>query len=85
MRNKDQILLESIYSNMRQNGLAQNMDLSDIAKKHNVDPQVLEKELALGIEVEKEHTTSEEEAKKIAMDHLVENPSYYTKLKKVGL
>ncbi len=37
----------------------------------------------MGIEVEKEHTDNEEEAKSIAKDHLVEpglSKSYYTKL-----
>lgn len=47
----------------------------------NVDP----KELAMGMEAEKEHTQDEALAKKIAMDHLKEDPKYYTKLKAAGL
>jgi hypothetical protein len=43
----------------------------------NPDPE----QLQMGIEVEMEHTTSEEIARKIAMDHLVEIPDYYTRLK----
>lgn len=39
------------------------------------------KQLALGTEHEMEHTDDPEEAKRIAMDHLVEDPQYYTKLK----
>jgi hypothetical protein len=50
-------------------------------KKTEVD----EKELAAGIEVEKEHTSSARIAEKICRDHLAENPSYYTKLKAAGL
>lgn len=42
-------------------------------------------ELKAGIEVEMEHTDDREEARRIAMDHLVEDPRYYTKLKKIGL
>ena len=37
----------------------------------------------MGIKVEMEHTDSKEKAKEIAMDHLWEDPTYYTKLKKV--
>jgi len=44
-----------------------------------VDP----KELAMGIEVEKEHTDTVELAEEIALDHLAEIPDYYTRLKKM--
>lgn len=47
----------------------------------NVDP----KELEMGMAVEKEHTQDEALAKKIAMDHLAEDPKYYSKLKAAGL
>jgi hypothetical protein len=40
-------------------------------------------ELALGIEVELEHTPDEETAKRIALDHLAELPDYYTRLRKM--
>ena len=43
------------------------------------------KEILVGVEVEMEHTSDKEEAKKIAMDHLKEDPHYYTKLLKAGL
>lgn len=42
-----------------------------------------QKELAMGIEVEKEHTDNEDLAREIAMDHLKEIPDYYTRLKKM--
>jgi hypothetical protein len=41
------------------------------------------RELAMGIKVEMEHTKSRRLAREIAMDHLSEDPRYYTKLKKV--
>lgn len=59
--------------------------MEDIATLHNVDLKELKKELLMGIEVEKEHTPSEETASQIAMDHLTEDPRYYSKLKKIGL
>jgi hypothetical protein len=42
-------------------------------------------ELAMGIKVEMEHTDDVQVAKKIAMDHLAENPNYYSDLKKSGV
>jgi hypothetical protein len=40
-------------------------------------------ELAMGIEVEKEHTNDERIAKCIAKDHLSELPDYYSRLKRM--
>lgn len=37
-------------------------------------------ELELGIRVEMEHTNDREIAKEIALDHLAEDPKYYSKL-----
>ena len=51
------------------------------ADEKEIDPEELKK----GIETEKEHTTDEETAKKIALAHLGEDPKYYSKLSKAGL
>jgi hypothetical protein len=64
-------------------GISDNKTLQDIAKKHKVDLSVLEKELNKGMKTEMEHTTNKSKAKEIAMDHLFEDPEYYTKLKKM--
>lgn len=64
-------------------GLAKGKTLEDIAKKHNVDVENLKKELEKGIKVEHEHTKNNQTAKTIAMDHLSEDPKYYTNLSKV--
>jgi len=40
-------------------------------------------QLEAGIKVEMEHTDSRSVAKEIAMDHLIEDPNYYEKLKKI--
>ena len=42
-------------------------------------------ELSMGITVEKEHTNDINIATEIALDHLKEDPMYYSKLKKAGL
>lgn len=51
---------------------------SNLAKE-DVDPE----QLAMGIEIELEHTENRELAEKITLDHLDEDPIYYTKLKKM--
>lgn len=55
----------------------------DIAAMHKVRLIDIIKQLKMGIKVEKEHTTSKEMARKIALQHLAEIPDYYTRLKKV--
>ena len=64
-------------------GLSKGMTVSSIAKKHGVSDEQIKSQLKIGIKVEKEHTDSNIEAAKIALDHLVEDPQYYTKLKKI--
>lgn len=49
------------------------------SKPSDFDP----KQLAMGIEVEKEHGKNARRAREIAMDHLKELPNYYTHLKRM--
>lgn len=72
-------------------GLADNKTLTQIAKKHDakgyyhiVDMvKSLKKELDKGVDIEMEHTKDKSKATEIALDHLWEDPTYYTKLKKI--
>jgi hypothetical protein len=57
--------------------------LEDSAKKHNVDIEVLKKQLEKGIEIEKEHTKDEKVAEKIALAHIDERPDYYIQIDKL--
>jgi len=66
-----------------QGGLADNKTIEDVAKKHKVDVDLLKIQLKNGIEVEHEHVKDSKMAKEIALDHLMEDPQYYIKLKKV--
>jgi len=66
-------------------GMSDGKSLQDIADMHNVSLQSIKKELAKGKKVESEHTNDKKLVEKIAKDHLVENPKYYTILDKVGL
>jgi len=66
-------------------GKADKLTLPKIAKKHKVPIEDLTLQLKLGIKTEMEHTDNKSKAKEIAMDHLAENPKYYTKLKKAKL
>ena len=52
-------------------------------KKVNTKIKYDPEELKMGIEVEKEHTNSDEIAETIAKQHLAEDEKYYTKLKRV--
>ncbi len=49
------------------------------------DLDVDSKELEMGIDVESEHTNNSKVAKEIAMDHLTENPRYYSMLASSGI
>lgn len=51
-----------------------------VAKKHNVGVDLVKTELKKGTKIEKEHTDSADEARRIALDHLYERPDYYKKL-----
>lgn len=55
------------------------------AKKELHPNQIHPQELRMGIKVELEHTDDLDKAKKIALDHLAENPYYYTALKLAGV
>ena len=43
----------------------------------------LKGQLKMGLKIEKEHTDDPKKAKEIVMDHLTEDPMYYTKIKKM--
>jgi len=64
-------------------GLSDKMSKKDIANKFKVSIQKIDKELSMGIKIEMEHVNTKSMAKEIAMDHLVEIPDYYTRLKKM--
>jgi len=54
-------------------GKGKDLDISKVSKA----------QLRAGIAIEMEHTKNPTIAKKIALDHLAENPRYYTYLKKM--
>lgn len=53
----------------------------DETSPSQIDPS----ELSMGIKVEMEHTKDSKLAREIALDHLTEDPHYYSKLKHAGL
>lgn len=71
--------------NLEFGGLSKGKSVEDIANMHNVSISEINSQLQKGIKVESEHTSDKKLAEKIAKDHLVENPKYYTILDKVGL
>jgi hypothetical protein len=64
-------------------GLAADLKPRDLARKHGVPLAAILQQLAMGSRVEREHTDNAATAMKIAMDHVFEDPKYYTKLKKI--
>lgn len=61
------------------------MTITQLAAKHRVSKEHINDQLSKGIKVEMEHTSKYDVAKEIALDHLAEDPNYYTKLDKVDL
>jgi hypothetical protein len=55
----------------------------ELAKKHKVSVDSINRQIEMGIPSEKEHTTNTAAARRIALAHLDELPDYYTRLKKM--
>jgi hypothetical protein len=61
-------------------------ELYESKKGKSLHPnQIHPQELRMGMQVEMEHTDDPKKAEKIALDHLAENPFYYTQLKLSGV
>ena len=77
-------------SELLKGGNADNKSFIQIAKKHDaknyyhIDDMVksLKKQMEIGLPIEMEHTDDKDKAKEIVMDHLWDDASYYSKLKK---
>lgn len=79
--NKKKSLLDKIKSKL---GLKE--DNLPGGKGDKIDPKSVDKEeLKKGIKHEKEHTSDVKIAMEIALDHLAEDPKYYTNLSKAGI
>ena len=81
--NFNDVLNKPKKENEIKGGKADNLSITDIAKKHKVSVDKIKSQLIMGVKVEMEHTDSPKKALEIAMDHLVESPVYYTKLKEM--
>lgn len=66
-------------------GLADSLEIKDIADKFGLDEDFIKNEVEQGIKVEMEHVGDEEYAFEIAKDHLIEIPDYYTRLAEMEL
>ena len=64
-------------------GKSEGMSLSEVAKVHNMNAEQLRPQLQKGIKHELEHTDKITDARRIALDHLVEFPDYYDRLDKI--
>lgn len=57
----------------------------ELAVKHGVSVALVMGQLEIGMRVEGEHTGDVGLAREIALDHLLEDPRYYSKLLRAGL
>lgn len=64
-------------------GKAEGLSLMDVAKYHKMPLKSIKVKLDQGIKTEMEHTTDRSIAREIAIDHIYEDPNYYSKLKKL--
>lgn len=62
------------------NGMSVDDVIDAIAKEHNRKSDQIRSEFDMGVEEEMEHAEEKMIAQEIALDHLVEDPEYYTKL-----
>jgi hypothetical protein len=80
----DSPLFSDLKEEKLKGGKSDNKTFADLVKKYkNKTQQELKSQLSKGIKVEMEHTEDRSVAKEIAIDHLFEDPNYYTKLKKI--
>lgn len=56
-----------------------------IAEEHGVSAEQIQQQFDMGVEEEMEHAQEEMIAQEIALDHLVEDPEYYSKLEDAEL
>ena len=75
--------IETDKTNNIKGGLADKMNIKEIAEHHKMKLSDLMLEYTKGIQVEMEHTESKSIAREIARDHLYEDQKYYTKLAKI--
>jgi len=73
----------NVNEDMIKGGKADGMDITDIAKMHGVPVDEIYDEFSNGVRHEMEHTSEMMVAIEISLDHLYEDPEYYTKLSKM--
>lgn len=76
----EQIQPDEVKAEDMLGGVAEGLTAEDIAERHDVDLDYVEKQINRGIKVEMEHTEDEEIAREITLDHLYELPDYYERL-----
>jgi len=84
---------DPVYGNrviaLRDSAILTTPEIQNIIKEEQLNfkygGKISPSEIAKGTKEEMEHTSSKKVSRKTAMDHLREDPKYYTKLKKAGL
>ena len=76
-------LIEDIAEDELEGGIADELTIETMVKKHKVKVDDIVSQLMKGLEVESEHTSEINLAMEIAMDHVAEDAKYYDKLEKI--
>jgi len=76
-------LKKDIAEDELEGGIADELTIETMAKKHKVKVDDIVSQLMKGLEVESEHTSEINLAMEIAMDHVAEDAKYYDKLEKI--
>jgi hypothetical protein len=64
-------------------GKGDGLGVEDLAEMHEVGTDKIEKQLEIGMEIEKEHSPDPEIRKEISTDHIVESDEYYDDLEEM--
>ncbi|MCK5789079.1 MAG: hypothetical protein KAH32_08765 [Chlamydiia bacterium] len=75
--------LKEIINTELSSDIINEIDINSVIRKHDAPEELVELMLEWGISVEMEHTDDPNIAREIAMDHLMEDPVYYKKLKEM--
>jgi hypothetical protein len=80
----EELTIETMYHHRPMSGRPE-LTLRQLSAKHNVPINDLMAQLKQGIQIEKKHTTYGQTARELVLDHLADDPKYYTKLHKSKL
>ncbi len=74
---------DALCEEILKGGKADGMSVQDIADKWKVSTDEVEKQIAIGMKIEREHSSDKNVQREIACDHIAEFLHYYQSLEKM--